>query len=921
MRARWDVAGLLLEHAPDVNAIGDDGGSPLNWAAHHDNVEFIGKMLDKGANPDARNQWGMTSLHTAAWRGCVNIARLMLDRGADPEIRTNEGWTVLHMAYRSGHQEVIDLLLERGARTDVKDNEGRTPRELQFHKPPASEMKPSELDEYVGTYRYKDTSFTLLIWREGSQLHLMEYGPDRIYPAKKDLFYCAQAPWTLTFSRDESGSVSKVHLQFIRKGYDMVREPESPPVDPIQGIIDLFDQFPIVALGEGSHLNLQGAAFRLSLIKDPRFSEKVDDIVVEFGTGAYQDVMDRYIAGDEVAPDSLRRCWQETTQPFIWDAPIYAEFFAAVRALNESLPEERRLRVLLGEPPIDWTRIHSREDLEDWYKANMIKRTWGSVTARDGHAVDVVEREVLGKGRKALVIYGDGHFQRVEIQMGGFWGDYFKGMFVPQLERLHPGSVFSIKTLTDTDRLERRYPGIASWPRPSLVSLEETGVGALVIRGEHTLEERFDALLWLGPSSTIGYSEPLPDAVADEAYFHEMLRRDALWMNQWQKELRELRQRYLQDGSDPPEGKHVIIGEEMSLPSRILEREMTLKIALPESYTKTNARYPVLYTFQSFFHHVSGIAAYMPRVNFAPEMIVVSVESYSSSDLSPEKVASNPDSGGADRFIRFFHDELFPFIEARYRTEPYRLLYSGSFGGGFAVYCALSQPDTFHAYIAATPSIDFEGQSQLIPANVEALVSKAAFRNRFLFMALEDWPALARTLDTFTAELRRLDPPGLAWEYHHWPEEDHGSIPHRAIFQGLRSAFSRWSRIPEDVIAEGLDGIASYRRQVSAWYGIDLGLSRGALFQALQYHRERKNYQEAIGIARLMIGMYPDNAFGHRALGRAYEHAGQLDQALTAYERAYEKAVESSSPHLGVFKGSLEGIRKKLQAEATSDVP
>jgi ankyrin repeat protein len=225
MRAHWDVVGLLLEHAPDVNAIGEDGGGPLNWAAHHDNVEFIGTMLDKGADPVARNQWGMTSLHTAAWRGCVNIARLMLDRGADPEIRTNEGWTVLHMAYRSGHQEIIDLLLERGARTDVKDNQGRTPHELQFHKPPAVEMKTSELDEYVGTYRYKDTSFTIEIWREGSQLHLMEYGPDLIYPAAKDLFYCAQAPWILTFSRNEAGAVSKVHLQFIRTGYDLVRKP------------------------------------------------------------------------------------------------------------------------------------------------------------------------------------------------------------------------------------------------------------------------------------------------------------------------------------------------------------------------------------------------------------------------------------------------------------------------------------------------------------------------------------------------------------------------------------------------------------------------------------------------------------------------------------------------------------------------
>ncbi len=323
--------------------------------------------------------------------------------------------------------------------------------------------------------------------------------------------------------------------------------PETIPVDPVEAILEAFDRFPIVALGEGDHGNLQGATFRLRLIRDPRFHEKVDDIVVEFGTGRHQAVMDRYIAGHTVPLESLRRCWQETTQPVIWDAPIYAEFFAAVRAINESLPEEERLRVLLGDPPIDWSRIRSREELEGWYRANMIQRSWGRVNARDGHAVDLIEREVLAKGRRALVIYGDMHFHRPEIPMGeGFMADYFRGNLVKQIERLHPGVVFTIMTLTDTDRLESQYPGVGSWPRPSLVHLKGTEVGALTIRGKQVLQEQFDAMLWLGPSSTIAYSEPSPDVVADEAYYKEALRRDGLWMGQYQEDLAELRRRYLQ---------------------------------------------------------------------------------------------------------------------------------------------------------------------------------------------------------------------------------------------------------------------------------------------------------------------------------------------------------------------------------------
>ena len=67
--------------------------------------------------------------------------------------------------------------------------------------------------------------------------------------------------------------------------------------------------------------------------------------------------------------------------------------------MNMSLPPERRLRVLLGDPPIDWDKVHTLEELRKWLN-------------RDAHAVDVIRREVLAKGRRALVIYGDEHLAR-----------------------------------------------------------------------------------------------------------------------------------------------------------------------------------------------------------------------------------------------------------------------------------------------------------------------------------------------------------------------------------------------------------------------------------------------------------------------------------------------------------------------------
>src|SRR3954469_14793290 len=88
--------------------------------------------------------------------------------------------------------------------------------------------------------------------------------------------------------------------------------PLAIPLEPISAIIDAFRSHSVVALGEG-HGNEQGHAFRLSLIRDPRFAATVNDIVVECGNARYQELIDRFMSGGDVPYEQLRQVWQNTT--------------------------------------------------------------------------------------------------------------------------------------------------------------------------------------------------------------------------------------------------------------------------------------------------------------------------------------------------------------------------------------------------------------------------------------------------------------------------------------------------------------------------------------------------------------------------------------------------------------------------------
>ena len=100
-----------------------------------------------------------------------------------------------------------------------------------------------------------------------------------------------------------------------------------------------------------------------ALVTDPRFGATVNDIVVEFGSSRYQDVMDRYIRGEDVPESTVQRAWLDAVQPGIsLDNQNTPAFFRAVREANAKRPAAEKTRVLLGDPPIDWENVRNKTD-------------------------------------------------------------------------------------------------------------------------------------------------------------------------------------------------------------------------------------------------------------------------------------------------------------------------------------------------------------------------------------------------------------------------------------------------------------------------------------------------------------------------------------------------------------------------------
>ena len=115
-----ETMAALVELGADVNA-NAFRGTPLLWACYADKVAAARWLLDHGADPDLRHDWGgeghgvnAVAMHLAAQHNCVGCVRLLLERGADPHIvdgvhdGTPAGW-----AEYGGAADTLRILREQ----------------------------------------------------------------------------------------------------------------------------------------------------------------------------------------------------------------------------------------------------------------------------------------------------------------------------------------------------------------------------------------------------------------------------------------------------------------------------------------------------------------------------------------------------------------------------------------------------------------------------------------------------------------------------------------------------------------------------------------------------------------------------------------------------------------------------------------
>ena len=89
-------------------------------ALRRSDMETLERLLDAGADINARDQHGQTSLMIAARHGHGEVVRLLVNHGAALDHSAKYGLTALMLAVIGGHTEIVRVLVNAGANTTAR---------------------------------------------------------------------------------------------------------------------------------------------------------------------------------------------------------------------------------------------------------------------------------------------------------------------------------------------------------------------------------------------------------------------------------------------------------------------------------------------------------------------------------------------------------------------------------------------------------------------------------------------------------------------------------------------------------------------------------------------------------------------------------------------------------------------------------
>ena len=366
----------------------------------------------------------------------------------------------------------------------------------------------------------------------------------------------------------------------------------------------------------------------------------------------------------------------------------------------------------------------------------------------------------------------------------------------------------------------------------------------------------------------------------------------------------------------------VTIGTIDSIQSKILSEQRKVWIYVPNSgQADSKQRYPVLYLLDgdAHFYSVVGMIQQLSQVNgntICPEMIVVGIPNTDRTrDLTPTHVDADPPfmdsafsktSGGGEQFVSFIEKELMPHIDSLYPTQPYKMLIGHSFGGLTVMNIVANHRKLFNSYICIDPSMWWD-KMKFLKAAKKSLTEKN-FSGTTLYLGIAntmdegmDITKIQNDTSGNTRHIRSIldldktlkskKQNGLRYESKYYSNDDHGSVPLIAEYDGIRFIFDkyRFKLSFKDFSDSTVDLANKYEKHyqdVSKLFGYKVPPPENMLNSMGYEFLQQKQYAKAGSFFKMNVDNYPESYNVYDSYGDYFLAIDDKPKAIEYFKKA-----------------------------------
>ena len=246
--------------------------------------------------------------------------------------------------------------------------------------------------------------------------------------------------------------------------------------------------------------------------------------------------------------------------------------------------------------------------------------------------------------------------------------------------------------------------------------------------------------------------------------------------------------------------------EQFYLTSNFVKGEKyRIQVSLPPNYATAKKTYPVYYFADGdvAFGMIKGIADLLMMGNDIKEIIVVGI-GYGQGlnnwfikrtrDLTPTidtLLNQGYVSGGADNFLKFIKNELFPKINKNYRTNPDSTAIGGAYLGGLLnSYILFNQHELFKNYVIGSPFLIWDKKIISKLENEYFSKHKELNCNVYIYYGSMDFEdGIIIPTNEFIQNIQSHNYKGINLITKIYEGETHYSVSGVAITHGLRTLF------------------------------------------------------------------------------------------------------------------------------------